>query len=232
MITLITGANRGIGLELTRRLLVRGERVFAACRRPDAATALHDLQARDPGDLLTIVPLDVTDPASIATCYAAVQQHTGTLDVLVNNAGVGDSPETLGTITQETLLNTYTVNAAGPLLVAQQFLPMVKAGSGKKIINVSSSVGSIASRNQGGMYAYCASKAALNMHSKNLSLVVAEFGITSIVINPGWVKTDMGGPNAHITSEESVTGMLKVLDALTMEDTGKFLSYTGEEIPW
>ena len=229
---LITGANRGIGLELVRQLLERGEHVFAACRRPDTATVLHDLQAYYPGNHLVIVQLDVTDPESINTCYTAVQQHTTELDVLINNAGIGGSQEVLGTITQETLLRTYTVNSAGPILVSQQFLPMMKAGTAKKIINVSSGAGSITYRNQGSMYAYCASKAALNMHSKNLSMALTEFGITVIALGPGWVKTDMGGPDAQITPEESVKGMLKVIDSLTLEDTGKFYNYTGSEMPW
>ena len=232
MFYLVTGANRGIGLELVRQLLARGEHVFAACRQPDTAAALHDLQTLYVRDHLEIVQLDVTDPSSITACYAEVQQYTGVLDVLINNAGIGGSQEVLGNITQETLLKTYTVNAAGPILVAQQFLPMIKAGTAKKIINVSSGAGSISTRNQGSMYAYCASKTALNMHNKNLSLAVAEFGITAIVLNPGWVKTDMGGPGAQIMPEESVTGILKVLDLLTPEDNGKFINYTGGEIPW
>ena len=116
--------------------------------------------------------------------------------------------------------------------MAQQFLPLIKAGEAKKIINVTTGISSIANREGGGMYSYTASKAALNMHNKNLSLDLAKDGITSIVIDPGWVKTDMGGPNAWITPEESVTGILNVADSLRLEHSGTFYHYTGTEIPW
>jgi len=228
---LVTGANRGIGLELTRQLLARGDRVFAACRQPETATALQELAAED-GTRLKVVQLDVSDPASIAASYEVVAQQTDSLDVLINNAGVGAGNESLGTVTLETLLYTYKVNAAGPILVAQQYLDLLKAGEGKKIVNISTGISSIGDRDRGGMYSYTGSKAALNMHNKNLSLDVAPFGITAIVLDPGWVKTDMGGPNAWITPEESVSGILKVADGLTIEKSGKFFHYTGSEIPW
>jgi NAD(P)-dependent dehydrogenase (short-subunit alcohol dehydrogenase family) len=228
---LVTGANRGIGLELTRQIIARGDRVFAACRQPDQAAALYDLTAAA-GDRLHIIPLDVSDPDSIAACYTAVAGQTDTLDVLINNAGVGGGQEPLGDITQEMLLKTYTINAAGPILMAQQFLPLIKAGDTKIIVNVTSGIGSIGTRQQGGMYSYTASKAALNMHTKNLSLDTAGEGLTSIVIDPGWVQTDMGGPAAEITPGESVTGILRVLASLTPADSGKFYHYSGSEIPW
>ena len=229
---LVTGANRGIGLELVRHLLARGDRVFATCRRPDAATDLHDLEAQYPDGQLVIVTLDVTAPASIDACVAAVAKQTAGVDILINNAGVGGTGEELGSITQEALISRYLVNAAGPLLMAQAFLPLVKAGEGKIIVNLSSGAGSITYRNSAGLYAYAASKAALNMHNKNLSLAVAEEGITSIVMDPGWVKTDMGGPDAQIMPETSVTGMLKVIDDLTLEDSGTFFNYQGGTVPW
>lgn len=228
---LVTGANRGIGLELTRQLLARGDRVFAACRQPDTATALQELAVEDRARL-KVVQLDVSDPASIAASYDVVARLADSLDVLINNAGVGAGNESLGTVTQETLLHTYKVNAAGPILVVQQYLDLLKVGEGKKIVNISTGISSIGDRDRGGMYSYTGSKAALNMHNKNLSLDVAAFGITSIVLDPGWVKTDMGGPNAWITPEESVSGILKVVDGLTIEKSGKFFHYTGSEIPW
>lgn len=228
---LVTGANRGIGLELTRQLLDRGDLVIAACRKPDTADALHELQA-NAGARLVIVPLDVSDPASIAACYAVVSAQIDALDVLINNAGLGGSGEQLGNLTQEALIQRYTVNAAGPILMAQQFLPLIKTGDAKTIINVTSGIGSIGNRSGGGSYDYTTSKAALNMLNKNLSLDTATDGIITIVIDPGWVKTDMGGPNAWITPEESVNGILSVLASLTPEDSGKFYHYTGSEIPW
>lgn len=228
---LITGANRGIGLELTRQLLDRGDHVFAACRQPAEADALRELGAAA-SERLVVVALDVSDPASIEACYAVVAAHTGALDVLINNAGIGGGDEKLGTITQEMLLRTYTINAAGPILMAQQFLPLIKAGETKKIVNTTTGISSIGTRTGGGMYSYTASKAGLNMLNKNLSLDTAGDGITTIVLDPGWVQTDMGGPNAEITPRESVEGIRSVIASLSPADSGKFYHYSGSEIPW
>ncbi len=228
---LVTGASRGIGLEFTRQLLERGDQVFAACRQPDAAAGLQALKARH-GDRLVIIQLDVSDPASITASHDAVTRHTESLDVLINNAGISGGAEPLGTVTQETLIANYKVNAAGPILMAQQYLDLIKAGEAKKIVNLSTGISSISHRESGGMYSYTASKTALNMLNKDLSIDVAGFGITSIVLDPGWVKTDMGGPNAWITPMESVTGILKVIDSLTLEQSGKFFHYSGSEITW
>ncbi|MCD4687041.1 MAG: SDR family oxidoreductase [Anaerolineae bacterium] len=228
---LITGANRGIGLEMTRQLLAREAHVIATCRQPQTAIELQQWQQQY-GARLTLVPLDVSDPASIAASYDIVRQTTGALDVLINNAGLSGGMEPLGTITHDTLLANYKVNAAGPILMAQQYLDLLKAGTDKKIVNISTGISSIGTRDKGGMYSYTASKAALNMHTKNLSMDIAAFGVMTIVLDPGWVKTDMGGPNAWITPEESVTGILQVIDNLTLADTGKFLHYTGTEIAW
>jgi NAD(P)-dependent dehydrogenase (short-subunit alcohol dehydrogenase family) len=228
---LVTGANRGIGLELVKQLAARGKRVFATARQLEKAHALQELGEQYNGQIV-IISLDVTDPSSIADCYAQVEAYTSEVDVLINNAGVGDSSEKLGEITQETLLRIYMVNTAGPLLVAQQFLPMLTKGEGKKIVNISSGAGSIAMRKDGRMYAYCASKAALNMLTKILSLSLKSFGIVVISQCPGWVKTDMGGPDAILSPEESIKGILSVLDGLKLDDTGKFFSHQGEEYPW
>ncbi len=228
---LITGANRGIGLELTRQLLARGEQVFAACRHPDSAQELHTLRSQY-ASTLHLIALDVSDPASIAASFEIVRQQTDSLDVLINNAGISGGSEPLGTVTQETLLQNYKVNAAGPILMAQQYLDLLRAGKAKKIMNLSTGISSISTRDWGGMYSYTASKAALNMLNKNLSLDVAKYGISTIVMDPGWVKTDMGGPNAWITPKESVNGILRVLDHLTLDQSGKFFHYSGSEIAW
>ncbi|HEX3054017.1 MAG TPA: SDR family oxidoreductase, partial [Aggregatilineaceae bacterium] len=181
---------------------------------------------------LHLIDLDVSDPSSIAASFESVRQQTDSLDVLINNAGISGGTEPLGTVTQETLLQNYKVNAAGPILMAQQYLDLLRAGKAKKIINLTTGISSISNRDWGGMYSYTASKAALNMLNKNLSLDVAKYGISTIVIDPGWVKTDMGGPNAWITPEESVTGILRVMDNLTLDQSGKFFHYSGSEIPW
>lgn len=228
---LITGANRGIGLALTRQVLARGEHVLAACRHPQDAAALHEWQSQY-GTQITLIALDVSDPASIAASVDAVRQVTGTVDVLINNAGISGGLEPLGTITQDTLLANYKVNAAGPVLMAQQYLDLLKAGAGKKLVNITTGISSLSTRDKGGMYSYTASKTALNMLTKNLSFDLAPFGITAVVLDPGWVQTDMGGPDAWITPEESATGILRVIDQLTLDDTGKFFHYTGTEIAW
>ncbi|MFO7578418.1 MAG: SDR family oxidoreductase, partial [Pelovirga sp.] len=204
---------------------------FAACRQPESAGELKQL-AEKHGDQLMLVSLDVSDPVSIAASYAVVTQTVDALDVLINNAGISGGVEPLGSVTQETLLQNYAVNAAGPILMAQQYLDLLKAGEGKKIINLSTGIASIGDRDRGGMYSYTASKTALNMLNKNLSIDVAEFGITTIVLDPGWVKTDMGGPNAWITPEESVNGILSLIDDLALEQSGTFFHYSGTEIPW
>ncbi|HML21360.1 MAG TPA: SDR family oxidoreductase [Aggregatilinea sp.] len=228
---LVTGANRGIGLELTRQLLGRGEQVFAACRAPERASALQALK-EEYGERLVLVPLDVSDPASIAASYDLVRQHADALDVLINNAGISAGSEPLGRVTQEKLLENYRVNAAGPILMAQQYLDLLRAGGAKKIVNLSTGISSIGTREHGGMYSYTASKAGLNMLNKNLSYDVAPYGIVSIVIDPGWVQTDMGGPNAWITPDESVKGILNVVDHLTPSQSGHFFHYSGSEVPW
>ncbi len=228
---LVTGANRGIGLELTRQLLGRGDQIFAACREPELARELRTLNGQYGGQL-SLVQLDVSDPASIAASHDAVRQQTDALDVLINNAGISAGSEPLGSVTQENLLSNYRVNAAGSILMAQQYLDLLRAGEGKKIVSLTTGISSIGTRERGGMYSYTASKAALNMLNKDLSIDVAPYGITAIVIDPGWVQTDMGGPQAWITPEESANGILQVVDALTPEETGRFFHYSGSEIPW
>ena len=178
--------------------------------------------------------VSANESAAIATLRNVVSaqsqlQSQGAIDQDLDGLGEhGWFAEMAGTVA----LRDNTGGAAGPILVAQQYLDLLKAGEGKKIVNISTGISSIGDRDRGGMYSYTGSKAALNMHNKNLSLDVASFGIAAIVLDPGWVKTDMGGPNAWITPEESVIGILKVVDGLTMEKSGKFFHYTGSEIPW
>lgn len=227
MDVLVTGASRGLGLEFTRQLLSRGARVFAACRRPDQAVELTKLAGQ-----LTVVQLDVTNVSTIESAYETIKRQTGSLDWLINNAGVSAGSDLLGNLKQNTMLDIFNVNAVGPMLIVQRFLDLLKAGQQPKIVNLTSGLGSISCRDQGGMYSYAASKAALNMLTHTLSHDVRPDGITAIVIDPGWVKTDMGGPDAWITPEESIQGMLKVIDSLTLEQSGQFFHYSGSPIPW
>lgn len=231
MRVLITGANRGLGLEFVRQLLPRGERVFATCRNPEAAEALQALKAEYP-EQLTITALDVADPATIDAAVAAISAETEALDLLINNAGIGGPHEKLGTFEQSAMVQRFVVNAVGPVLTLQGFLPLLKAGEDVKVVNVSTGISSIATRNPNNLDTYCASKAALNMYTKGLSFELRNYGIAVIVMDPGWVQTDMGGPGAEITPEESINGMLQVIEQMSLATTGHFFHYTGEELPW
>jgi NAD(P)-dependent dehydrogenase (short-subunit alcohol dehydrogenase family) len=234
---LITGANRGLGLEFTRQYLARGARVFAACRKPAAAPALQALQARYPQHL-SIIGLDVADADAIRTAHDAVHTQTDSLDLLINNAAVysshgGDEPsEHLGNLSFEDALTVLRVNAIAPLMVAQQYLDLLQAGHDAKIVNISSGFGSVSANTSGFPYYYSASKAALNMFMRSLAADAKRWGITTVLLDPGWVRTDMGGPHAPMTAKQSVRGMIPVIDTLTPRQNGRFLTWRGGKQVW
>jgi NAD(P)-dependent dehydrogenase (short-subunit alcohol dehydrogenase family) len=234
---LITGANRGLGLEFTRQYLERGAHVFAGCRQPAAAASLHSLQARHP-QRLSVVALDVDEAEAIRTAYDAVHSQTESLDVLINNAGIyssgsSDEPsERLGKLSFEGALTVLRVNAVAPLLVAQQFLGLLRAGRGAKLVNISSGYGSVSANTGGFPYYYSASKAALNMYMRTLAADARRWGITTVLLDPGWVSTDMGGPGAPLAPEQAVAAMLRVIDALTPRHNARFFTRHGEEQAW
>jgi NAD(P)-dependent dehydrogenase (short-subunit alcohol dehydrogenase family) len=234
---LVTGANRGLGLEFTRQYLARGDHVFAGCRQPATAAALHALQAKNP-QRLSIVPLDVTDADAIQTWHQAVQSQTDRLDMLINNAGIyssggSDGPsERLGRLSFEDALMVLRVNAVGPLLVAQQCLDLLRAGHDAKIVNISSGYGSVSGNSGGFPYYYSASKAALNMFMRSLAADAKRWGITTVLLDPGWVRTDMGGPSAPMTAEKAVRSMIHLIDSLTPRHNGRFLNWQGHEQDW
>ncbi len=228
---LVTGSNRGIGLGLVREFLVQGDRVFATCRSPEMASELNQLQQKH-AELLTVMPLEVTNKAAIESVINVVKGFSNRLDILVNNAGVGGGENPLGELSEDNLVQTFRVNAVAPLMLVQALLPLLKRGDRPIIANVTSRMGSIADNKSSGSYAYRASKAALNMINKNLAIDVADKGIISVVIHPGWVQTDMGGRSAHITVEESARGIIEVIDGLTLKDSGRFLVWDGSELPW
>jgi NAD(P)-dependent dehydrogenase (short-subunit alcohol dehydrogenase family) len=224
---LITGASRGIGLEFVRQFLARGDRVFAACRDPQNARLLHALAS----ERLHVIPLDAADEASIEASYAAVRAHTDALDVLINNAGITDDDnDVLGSLTFDVLMTILRVNAAAPILIAQRYLDLLQRGSDAKIVGITSEHGSIASKPDGGPYGYSASKAALNMLIRTLAFDVR--GITAFVIDPGWVRTDMGGQSASLSPERSVGGMMQIIDRAAPRDKGKFFRWDGQEEAW
>ena len=231
MKVLITGANRGIGLEFVRQLAARGEQIFATCRNPNEALELYDLQMQYPDQVL-ITGLDVTDQQSIAESHQVISTETETLDLLINNAGINIDEGGFGALDLETMQSILTVNSIAPMLSTQQYLDMIKEGSEPKIINISSIMGSLTNLQTTGNYSYSASKTALNMYSRRLSHDLRNAGVIVIMLHPGWVQTDMGGPNADITTEDSVKNMLQVIDSLSLLNSGGYFDYTGQTIPW
>lgn len=230
---LITGANRGIGFELTRQYALRENlRIFAACRHPDAASELQRLAQQHSG--IIPLPLDVTDHESIRQAARIVSQQTDTLDLLINNAGI-DLPETeqaLQNITPEAMQRVYAVNTIAPLIMAQAFAVFLSRSRRPCLINITSEMASISDRDYGGAYAYCASKAALNMTTRGLAVDLGRQGIICIALDPGWVQTDMGGTRAPLTPAESVSGMVSVIDQLSPEHNGSYLRWDGSTLSW
>jgi NAD(P)-dependent dehydrogenase (short-subunit alcohol dehydrogenase family) len=224
----ITGASRGIGLELTRQYAARGEiQVFAAVRNPQKAGALQALPGK-----IEIVPLEVTDAQSIRDAVRLVSQKTDSLDILINNAGIEPEGQSFERITPETMLYTYMVNSVAPLMISKAFVDLLAKGNNPRLINISSEMGSIEARDYGGSYAYCASKAALNMITRGLAADLRSRKISAVVLDPGWVQTDMGGRSASLKPEESVRGILKVIDGLSMKQSSSFLRWDGGSHEW
>ena len=228
---LVTGGNRGIGLEFVRQLLARGDRVYAACRHPGRALALTELAGAHPGHL-NVLPLEVDKERSIAELVRETTALTDSLDVLINNAGMLVSGERFGALTAKPLSDTFATNVVGPVLLTQALAPLLENGRNAKVMNISSELGSIADTDNFGTPSYSISKAALNMATRQLAAALRERGVSVICAHPGWVKTDMGGQGASFTPEVSVRGLRKVLGGLRREDSGKFFSHDGSQIPW
>lgn len=228
---LITGANRGIGLEFARQYAADGWRVLACCRQPEKAEALNKLAAQYPR-LIQIHPLDIDDYGQIKRLAKTLANET--IDLLINNAGIYPDADSkgFGHVNYEDWMRAFRVNAMAPLKMAEVFVAQVARSKLKIIANITSMMGSIDDNTSGGSYLYRSSKAALNMVTKSLSLDLRREGITAVVLHPGWVQTDMGGPNALITTEQSVSGMRKVIGKLSSSCSGKFYNYDGREIPW
>lgn len=234
---LITGANRGLGLEFTRQFLERGECVFACCRNPEAAVRLGELKSVYRKQL-EIVEMDVSDFESIRRSHEVVKTHTDVIDILINNAGVysiygsKEPSEHLGTLRFEDALKVFRINAVAPIIVVQEYLDLLVASSGAKIVGISTGYASLSLNTKGFPYYYSASKAAMNMFMRSLSVEVKKWGITAVLLDPGWVQTDMGGPGAPLTPKQSVEGMIRVIDAIKPEQSGCFLNWRGETVPW
>jgi len=235
---LVTGAGRGLGLEFVRQCIARGDRVFAAVRQPDASDDLKGLAAANV-ERVTVLEMDVGDAHSIGAARDEVARVTDGIELLVNNAGVNSKamPEpqknlSFGSLQTEGILSMVRVNAIGPLLVAQAFVELLANGRDPRVLNVSSWLGSITKKKGGGNYGYCASKATLNMLGRTMAHDLIERGIVTVMFNPGWVQTDMGGPRASLTPEESVRGMLDVIEESDESHNAGFFQWDGSEHPW
>ncbi|XP_068059087.1 C-signal-like [Anomalospiza imberbis] len=250
---LVTGANRGLGLGLVQHFLRMPnppQWIFAGCRdaKGQRAQELQNLASKHPN--IIIIPLEVADPTSIKAAAAKVGEHLGGsgLNLLINNAGIAN-PSSLDNETLENMIQVYTTNTVGPLLMGQAFLPLLKRaaqgspGSGLScskaaIVNMSSYAGSIEDMyvwDFGQVVSYRCSKAALNMLSRCQSLAYKEHGILCVALHPGWVQTDMGGGGSYkppLTVDDSVQGMLKVLSSISEKETGAFLDWEGKVVPW
>lgn len=229
---LVTGANRGIGLEFVRQLLSRGDRVVATCRQPGRATALNTLAGEHPGRL-HVLPLDVADARSRAALVAELPLVLGEhdrIDLLANVAGVLHSGERFGGVEDAILDDSFRTNAAGPFLLVQALAPLLAEGA--RVANLSSELGSIADAGRFGTPSYCISKAAQNMASVLLAHALRERGIVVAALHPGWVQTEMGGPDATVPVTDSVRGLLEVIDGLAPEDSGSFRDWRGETLRW
>jgi NAD(P)-dependent dehydrogenase (short-subunit alcohol dehydrogenase family) len=228
--TLITGANRGIGLEFARQYLGDGWQVYAACRNPNSASELRRL-ANASGDKLRILALNVTEPASIKA--AAAELDGQTIDLLLNNAGVGGARgQTIGNIDYGAWARILDANTMGPMRVSEAFVDHVARSKRKLIVTLTSGMGSIADNTSGGSVSYRSSKAAVNMVMRSLAIDLAPGGVTCVVVNPGWVRTDMGGPHATMTPAESVTRLRQLIETLGPAQSGKFFNYDGREYLW
>lgn len=222
---LITGANRGIGLEFTKQYAQDGWLVLACCRNPQQATALQALAKTYAN--IQLFSLDVADFAQVDAL--AHQLKNQKIDVLINNAGVypdsssGDA---------DAWLEAFKINSIAPFKIATAFTPHIANSKLKKLATLSSKMGSMDDNTSGGSYVYRSSKAAVNMVMKSLSIDLKPLGIAVVTLHPGWVLTDMGGTNALIDTQTSVSGLRQVIQSLSLSNSGQFIAYDGKVINW
>ena len=220
---LVTGANRGIGLEFARKVSGRGERVVGTARRPERADELRETGAR-------VEALDVGDDASVAALARSLDGEV--LDVLVLNAAIGEAGPAVDHLVAADVERTLNVNAVGAVRVMRALLPNLRAGKRRTIVALSSGLASIERNAEGGWIAYRMAKAALNMFLRSAASELSRDGFTCALIDPGWVRTAMGGKDAPITTDASVEAMLRVIDGLRPSDSGRFLDRRGRDVPW
>ena len=230
MNVLITGASRGIGLEMVKYGIEQNWRVFACCRHPQQAESLLSLAKLASGR----VSVHVADMYELATIQAlSYELRNEAIDILINNAGIyGSDKNKFGHVDVQSWINTFQVNSIAPLKVTEALIEQVRMGEQKIIACMSSKMGSMADNGSGGSYIYRSSKAALNAVVKSIAVDFRSEGIKCVALHPGWVKTDMGGPNAEITTRECVTRLFEIMLSLTPQDSGRFIDIDGTDIPW
>ncbi len=230
MNVLITGANRGIGLEMVRYCTQQGWRVFACCRHPDRADDLFAIARPAAGQ----VSVHIADMLELATLQAlSYELRHEAIDILINNAGVyGSKKNRFGGVDVASWLETFQVNSIAPLKMVEAFIEQLRLGKKKQVVCISSKMGSISDNGYGNSYIYRSSKAALNAIVKSLSIDLKAEAISSVVMHPGWVKTEMGGPNAEISTQECVGKLFAIIQSLTLEDSGRFIDIDGTDIGW
>ncbi len=226
---LITGANRGLGLGFVKKYLEKNANVLCTTRDISGSKELLKCKERYPNNI-EIFELDLLKENGAETL--ANQLNGMPIDILINNAGVGSSNQHFEAVSSKPWLEVLKVNLIAPLIITQSLIENVKKSSSKKIYFLSSQLGSIGDNTSGGMYVYRSSKTGLNQVVKSLSVDLKPEGITVVSLHPGWVKTDMGGPNAPVSIDKSIEGMTKVIDRTDINDTGRFLNYDGTELPW
>ena len=228
----ISGASRGIGLELCGQLLTRGDRVIAGCRNPESAHSLSELKKSH--EHLQIVQLDVDDEQSVIDCFENLNNEGAVIDRLFNNAGIIDWRD-LHVVSADSFSQVLQTNLRGAFLVLRHALPCLKRSENAWIYNMSSRLGSIELRGNtqlGGAIAYECSKAGLNMLTKQAAIDLANSAIKVVSLSPGWVKTEMGGEDAKYEVQDSVSKVLTATDQLTPAQNGGFWGEDGKEIPW
>jgi NAD(P)-dependent dehydrogenase (short-subunit alcohol dehydrogenase family) len=223
MTSVVTGANRGIGLEFARQLAARGGEVIGTARDPSKARELR-------GSGASVEELDVSSEKSVEDFGRRLGGRA--IDLLVNNAGIGEESVDVERVSADELERYFRTNATGPFRLAQSLLPNLRAGRRKLVVSLSSGLGSIEGNREGGWVAYRASKAALNQLMRTFAAELSGERMIFVLLSPGWVRTRMGGPGATLTPEESVRAMLKIVDGLTTRDNGKFYDHKGREVAW
>ncbi|XP_046391054.1 C-factor [Ischnura elegans] len=242
---LVTGCNRGIGLELIKQLVALSkppQHVLATVRQPDKAKELQELASANKS--IHILQIDLKDLKSYKPLSKEVGEIVGDdgLNVLLNSAGISSKFARLQYLKAEQLEEHFLVNTIAPTMLTKALLPLIKVAASRSssppglskglIVNMSSILGSISSNTTGGLYPYRASKSALNAITRSLSLEVKDDGIIALSLHPGWVKTDMGGPKAPLTVQESVSKILQTLSSLEARHNGQFIQFDGQELPW